>query len=109
MIGSYAGQDLEVLDTQDQAARAGRIDAERRIRRKLSGGLERLSQFEGELHNARQWAVRMEDHNHLMEQGVAGAYREAIHYMGAGLVDAGLTEETDDVGHLSMAELRGDR
>ena len=48
----------------------------------------------------------MENHNHIMEQGITGVLREAIHWMGLGLVRDGLLDNSDDVFHLSLVELR---
>ena len=47
----------------------------------------------------------MEDHNHIMEQGVHGVLREAIHRLGQGLVRTGVLEQPDDILHLSMTEI----
>ncbi|MCH7952767.1 MAG: hypothetical protein IIC25_02665 [Chloroflexi bacterium] len=48
----------------------------------------------------------MENHNAIMEQGVAGVLREAIWWMGQGLVRARRLHAPDDALHLSMDELR---
>ena len=106
VIATYAKQDLDRLDALDRASRPDRMAATRRIRRKLASDPERLAEFDRALEAAQEQAILMEDHNHIMEQGVTGAFREAIHHMGAGLVEAGLMDEPDDVIHISLAEIR---
>ncbi len=106
VIATYAVQDLDLLDEQDRASRPNRVAAARRIRSRLGADPDRLAEFDNALANAQEQAILMEDHNHIMEQGVTGAFREAVHFMGAGLVAAGHVDEPDDVIHLSLAELR---
>ncbi len=106
VIGQYAQQDLDRLDELDRASRSRRQAAGRRIRHKLAADRDRLAEFERELTAAQEDAAMMENHNHIMEQGVTGAYREAVHYAGVGLVETGHLAEPDDVLHLSLAEIR---
>ena len=106
VIATYADQDLDRLDEQDRASRPNRVAATLRIRRRLASEPGRLAEFDSALANAQEQAILMEDHNHIMEQGVTGTFREAIHHMGAGLVAAGHVDEPDDVIHLSLAEVR---
>ncbi len=106
VIAAYAEQDLDRLDALDRASRSNRRTATLRIRRRLASEPERLAEFDSALADAQEQAILMEDHNHIMEQGVTGAFREAIHHMGAGLVEAGHVAEPDDVIHLSLAEIR---
>ncbi len=106
VIAPYAEQDLDLLDAQDRAFRSRRVSSGQRIRRKLAVDPEKLAEFDRELEAAQEDALRMENHNHIMEQGVTGAYREAVHYVGVGLVETGRIDEPDDVLHLSLAELR---
>ncbi|MEE8442677.1 MAG: PEP/pyruvate-binding domain-containing protein [Dehalococcoidia bacterium] len=106
IIAFYADQDLDHLDRLDVSARQVRIRAVQRVRRQLAGDPERLQQFEAALPIAVSQVSRMENHNHIMEQGVNGAFREAIYKMGRGLVRERLLDNPDDVIHISMAELR---
>ena len=106
VIATYAEQDLDRLDALNRAARPHRVAATRRVRRKLASDSAKLAEFDRALATAQEQAILMEDHNHIMEQGVTGAFREAIHYMGVGLVAAGHVDEPDDVIHLSLAEIR---
>ena len=106
LIASYAEQDLVRLDRLDVRARQARLRAERRVRRRLARDPERLQKFDAALPVAVEQVNLMENHNHIMEQGVYGAFREAIHWMGRGLVRDRMLSEPDDAFHLSMAELR---
>lgn len=106
LIASYAEQDLDQLDRLDVRARQSRRRAEQLVRRGLANDPERLQQFEAALPAAVEVVNRMENHNHIMEQGVYGAFRESIHWMGRGLVRDRLVDNTEDALHLSIAELR---
>ena len=106
LIAAYAEQDLDALKTMEAVARRARRKEERRVRRLLSGDQERLQEFDRELSVAIEDVNRMENHNHIMEQGVHGALREAIHRMGEGMVKAHLLDNPDDVLHLSVDEIR---
>lgn len=106
LIGLYARQDLYELDRLEAAARRSRIAATRRLRRRLSSDPERLRRFEGALRQAILQVKSMENHNHLMEQQTVGTLREAIHWMGEGLVRRGKVDDANDVLHLSLGELR---
>lgn len=105
LIARYAEQDMANLDKLDARARQARRRAERRVRRLLEGDPERIQQFNASLAAAVENVNRMENHNHIMEQGINGAFREAIYWMGQGLVREGLLNEPDDVLHIAMAEL----
>ncbi len=70
LIASYADQDLEHLEGLDVRARQARKCAEQRVRRQLASDPERLRQFEAALPGAVEVVNRMENHNHIMEQGV---------------------------------------
>ena len=48
----------------------------------------------------------MGNHNHIMEQGVTGALRDAIFWTSQSLVHEGTLDNPDDVLHLSLAELK---
>ena len=106
VLAMYARLDLDRLDALDRAAREARPAAGRRIRRKLAPRPGTLAEFERELADAQADALLMENHNHIMEQGVTGAFREAMHYVGVGLVEAGHAGEPDDALHLSLDEIR---
>ena len=105
LIASYAQHDLDALERKEAQARRSRDGAKRRVRRLLASDPERLQRFDKELTLAVVGVKRMENHNHIMEQGVAGALREAIHWTGQGLVRQGLIDDPSDVLHFSMAEL----
>jgi hypothetical protein len=79
LIASYCQQDLDALDRLDAEARRSRTRAERRIRRLLADDQERLQRFQRRLALAVEEVNRMENHNHIMEQGVHGVLREAIY------------------------------
>jgi phosphohistidine swiveling domain-containing protein len=106
IIASYAQQDLDALERLEIKAKRSRRQAERRVRRMLSNDPELLRRFNRNLAVAVDRVKQMENHNHIMEQGVNGALREAIHWTGLGLVREGLLDNPDDVLHLALAELR---
>ena len=106
LIGAYAKQDLNALDLIEARAKRDRQSALRRIRRHFADDPEGLRHFEWELAIAMDSAAVMENHNHLMEQGVGGALREAIWWAGKRLVQGGVLAEPDDVMHLSLEELK---
>ncbi len=106
LVGTYAEQDIDELEHVETEARHERRRALRRVRRKLASDPDRLARFESMLVQAVDQVRSMEDHNHLMEQGVSGALREAIFRTGAGLVRAGRLDDPDDALHLSLDELR---
>ena len=105
LIAMYAKADLDRLDEREQAAKASRRRAERRLRRAHAGtdawpAIERA-------HRAAIARVKaMENHNHLMEQETEGLLRQSIHRLGAALVAAGVVEDEADVFHLHLDELR---
>ncbi|HUP84289.1 MAG TPA: PEP-utilizing enzyme [Acidimicrobiales bacterium] len=105
LIDMYAKADLDLLDEREAKAKAARQRAHRRLRRDFEGTdvwpkLERA-------HRAAIARVKaMENHNHLMEQETEGLLRQAIHRLGAAMVDAGLIDGPDDVFHLQVHELR---
>ena len=106
LIATYAEQDIDELERMETEARRERQRATRRVRRKLSGDPERLARFEQALEFAGEQVQRMENHNYLMEQGIAGALREAIFLLGEGFVRAGMIEQARDAQHLSLEEIR---
>ncbi|MCZ6614501.1 MAG: PEP-utilizing enzyme [Chloroflexi bacterium] len=106
LVAAYAQHDLDALDRLEGAAKRGRKNVMRRIRRLLANDPDRLSELNSNLAMAVETVNRMENHNHLMEQGVTGALREAIFWIGTGLVRDGLLDHPDDVLHVSMDELR---
>ena len=106
LIASYAQQDLDALERLEAKARRSRRQAGRRVRRMLSSDPERLRRFNSDLGVAVDGVKQMENHNHIMEQGVNGALREAIYWTGRGLVREGLLDDPNDVLHLALDELR---
>ncbi len=106
LIASYAKQDLDKLDMLEASARRVRIREKRRLRRLLTTDRGRLERFDNALALAVEQVKMMENHNYIMEQGIAGAFREAIYWMGYGLVRVGLLDDPDDILHLSVSELR---
>ena len=105
LVGSYAEHDPAALAGAERTARRQRDAARRRVRRRLAGRPARLARFDA----LYAWAIDdvrvMENHNYLMEQGVAGGLREAIALVGEALAARGLLAAADDVVHLSLAEL----
>jgi pyruvate,water dikinase len=106
LIASYSQQDLDALDRLDAEARLTRQRAERRVRRLLASDQERLQRFNEQLALAVEVVQRMENHNQVMEQGIHGVLREAVDWLGRGLVKEKTLSHPDDVLHLSLAELR---
>lgn len=106
LIAAYAEQDIDELERTEAEARRERRQATRRLRRKLAGNQETLSSFNDGLAMAVDMVRRMEDHNHLMEQGVNGSLREAFFLIGEGMVREGLIEMPDDALHLTLDEIR---
>ena len=106
LITAYAQQDLDALEQLEVEARRSRLRAKHRVRRLLANDRERLQRFDSELAMAMTTVKRMENHNHIMEQGAGGAMRDAIYWTGMGLVREGLLDHPFDVLHLSLAELK---
>ena len=106
IIASYAEQDLGRLDVREHRARSERINATRRMRRKLAKEPERLERFNHSLKMAIIWVRFLEDHNYSMEQSTVGTMREAIFEVGKALVWKDLIDVEDDVIHVSLAELK---
>jgi pyruvate,water dikinase len=102
-IAMYAEQDLDELDRLGKVARHERRAKTRSIRRSLTG--DDLAQFDEGLDVAHSGVLRMENHNAIMEQGVGGVLREAIWWMGTGLVREGALDDPFDAMHLSLDEL----
>ncbi len=101
LIASYATQDLDRLERE---ARAERVSATRAARRLVAA--EARADFDAATAAARLSVVFMEDHNTIMEQGIAGVMREAIWWMGHALTRRGRIREPDDALHLGLDELR---
>ena len=106
LIASYAQQDLDELDTLEARARAERRGATRRIRRNLADDPERLARFNAALQRVHHHVCAMENHNFYMEQGVAGALREAIWWTGEALVRDGRLDHPDHAMYLSLDQLQ---
>ena len=105
-VATYADQDLDELDRLEQEARRERQQATRRFRGALAPDRDQHSRFNLALRQAQHGVRSMENHNHLMEQGVAGVMREAIWWMGEALVRRDHLDAPDDAMHLSLDELR---
>ena len=105
LVRTYASQDVAALDQLEARARRSRRRETRRVRRMLAADQGRLKKFDEALFLAIDEVRRMENHNHIMEQGVAGAAREAIYWMGQGLVREGLLDSADELFHLSLTEI----
>ena len=106
LISAYSKQDLDALEKLEADGRQGRKRAERRIHRLLAGDQERLERFQQAYKQEISTVKRMENHNHIMEQGVSGALSEAIFWTGQGLVREELLDHSNDVLHISLAELK---
>ena len=105
IIASYVEQDLDQLDQLEKEARVERINATRRMRRRLRNEPEKLKRFNDGLLRATLHVRFLEDHNYYMEQCTGGTAREAIFAVGQNMVQADLIERADDVLHFSLAEL----
>jgi pyruvate,water dikinase len=105
-IATYADQDLDELDRLEQEARRERQQATRRFLGALAPDRDQHARFDLALRQSRDHVRSMENHNHLMEQGVAGVMREAIWWMGDALVRRDRLDAPDDAMHLSLDELR---
>ena len=90
LVRSFAEQDVDALEEQERAARAQRVSAERRLRRRLANEPDALGRFDEALAIARHGNASMENHNFYMEQGVSGALREAMSPRRRGTRRAGL-------------------
>ena len=106
LIGSYADQDIDAMERMEDDARREREAATQRVRQTLAGDPERLARLEDELWRVQDQLRWMENHNHMMEQAIGGALREAIDFVGCHLVRAKRLNDADDVLHLSLDELR---
>ena len=82
LIAVYADQDIARIERLEAGAARARRREERRVRSSLARDPDRLSRFETALVLAVENVKRMENHNHIMEQGVTGALPEAIQWMG---------------------------
>ena len=107
IIASYAEQDLDEMTRRDAEALRERVNATRRVKRKLAADPAGLAAFNLELIRAQNEVWLMEDHNHLMEQCTVGHLQEAIHLTGVALVKLGLLDLPKDVLYFSLEELRG--
>ena len=105
-VATYAEQDLDELDRLELEARRERQQATRRFRGALAPDRDRRGRFDLALRQAQDHVRSMENHNHLMEQGVAGVMREAVWWMGEALVRRDRLDAPDDAMHLSLEELR---
>jgi len=99
-------QDIAALEEQERTARAQRVAAERRLKRRFANDPETLADFEDALAQGRHGNSSMENHNFYMEQGVSGALREAIILVGESLVARGQLIQARDVNHLELSEVR---
>jgi phosphohistidine swiveling domain-containing protein len=106
LVHGFAAQDLDALEDQERTARAQRVAAERRLRRRFASDAERLARFEDALAQARAGNDAMENHNFYMEQGVLGALREAIYLVGESLAARGQLDEPTHLNHLEPDEVR---
>ena len=104
IVATYARADLDALEVAEARARRARVNATRRYRRRLDAGAR--SGFDAALGLAIAFARQMEDHNHLMDNSVAGILHEAVDLVGRRLVADGVLDEASDVEHLSLEELR---
>lgn len=105
LIASFLDEDIERLEELERQSRKARIRATARIRRTMAKRPEQAILFDWTLARAVEDARRLENHNYLMEQGVAGVFREAVDAMGKALMSAGLVQSPDDVMHLRVSEL----
>ncbi|MEX2228976.1 MAG: PEP/pyruvate-binding domain-containing protein [Dehalococcoidia bacterium] len=106
LVRLYADQDLEALDRLERDARRERRNATLKIRRRLARDPERLAAFDRARLGAQAQVRMMENHNHLMEQGVAGVLTEAIAWLGKGIAGAGHVDDPADLLHLTLDEVR---
>ncbi len=106
IIASYAEQDLDEMTRRDAEALRERVNATRRVRRKLAAGPAGLEAFNLALIRAQDEVWLMEDHNHLMEQCTVGHLQESIYLTGAAMVKLGLLDLRKDVLYFSLEELR---
>jgi pyruvate,water dikinase len=105
-IATYVEQDLEDLDRRERDARAERVDATKRMRRKLAGDPEKLERFDRALAEAIIGVRFLEDHNYFMEQCTIGTMRESIFAVGREIVIRDQIDHADDVFHFSIDELK---
>jgi len=106
LVASYAEHDPVALARMEGAARRERNAARRRVRRGLAASPARLGRFDALYARAVDQVRVTENHNHLMEQGVAGGLREAIALVGEELAEQRTLGAATDVVHLSLAELQ---
>ena len=106
MVASYARSDLTAIARREKAAASERQRLLQRIQRSLRGDPAAHQRFEGARRHAIRNAFVMEDHNHWMDQCVAGVMREALDVVGRRLVRDGHVYHADDALHLSLHELR---
>ena len=106
IIASYTEQDLDHLDAMDRQTREERIRATRRIRRQLAAAPKDLQRFDESLFEETLRARSLEDHNYMMEGCSSGTLREAIHDVGAHMVELGLIDQADDVRYFGITDLK---
>jgi len=104
-IAAYVEQNLAALDQQEKQARAERVNATQRMRRRLAHDADKLKRFNQALTEATIGVRFLEDHNYYMEQCTIGTMRQSIHAVGQALVDRGQLDAPDDVFHFSVKEL----
>jgi phosphohistidine swiveling domain-containing protein len=106
IIRTYTLQDIATLEKMEKRAQQSRRYQTHRVRQSLEKEPELLRRFDEALLLAIAEVKRMENHNHIMEQGVAGVAREAIEWMGQGLSRKAFLQSPDEVFHLSLGEIR---
>jgi rifampicin phosphotransferase len=106
VIASYVEQDLDKIDQTEREARAERIRATAKMRRKLAQDPQKLKRFNEGVEQAIIGVRFLENHNYYMEQCSIGTMREAVYAVGKALVEDGLVEDPDDIVHLSLDELK---
>ena len=105
-IAAYVEQDLDELVRRERRARADRLAATSRMRRKLASDPENLDRFDRSLAEAKISVRFLENHNYYMEQRTIGTMRESIFAVGQELVSRGQIDHADDVFHFSIDELK---
>lgn len=106
VIASYVAQDLDKIDQRERDARAERIRATAKMRRKLANDPKKLKAFNEGVEQAIMGVRFLENHNYYMEQCSVGTMREAVYAVGQAFVKHDLIEHPDDVIHLSLDELK---
>lgn len=105
LIERYVDEDLDRLDSLDEAAGRQRRALHRSLRRRLSSSPATLAAFDLAIRRAQGNVQMLEDHNALMEQETWGTFREALHMVAVRLVTDGLIEDTSEIFHLALDDL----